>query len=85
MKTVFDSISLYAFQDLNLLNFDKLRQILFLLTLKILHFRCNEADRGLHNLISICLFCLLIQKNLLASLGVSLYHMVKPIDWGKTP
>lgn len=31
METVFDSISLFAFQDLNLLNFDKLRQILFLL------------------------------------------------------
>lgn len=33
METVFDSISLFAFQDLNSLNFDKLRQILFLLTL----------------------------------------------------
>jgi len=33
MKTVLDSISLFAFQDLNLLNCDKLRQILLLLTL----------------------------------------------------
>lgn len=54
IKTVFDSISLFAFQDFNLLNLDKLQtNFVPAHSFKPLHFKYNEPGRVLQNLIQI--------------------------------